>query len=45
MLYEQAASQLPTFYVHPVENVLGRVQLIPCDMMGNKQNTIPHALR
>ncbi len=39
MLFEQAASQLPT----PVENVLGRVPLLR--VMGNKQNTIPHALR
>ena len=45
MMYEQTASQLPTLYVCPVENVLGRVPLIPCYMMGNKQNTIPHALR
>ena len=29
MLYERAASQLPTLYVCPVENVLGRVPLIP----------------
>ncbi len=45
MLFEQAASQLPTLYVCPVENVLGRVPLLPCYMMGNKQNTIPHALQ
>jgi hypothetical protein len=45
MLFEQAASQLPTLYVCPVEKVLGRVLLLPCYMMGNKQNTIPHALR
>ena len=29
MVYERAASQLPTLYVCPVENVLGRVPLIP----------------
>ncbi len=45
MLFKPAASQLPTLYVCPVENVLGRVPLLPCYMMGNKQNTIPHALR
>ncbi len=45
MLFEPAASQLPTLYVCPVENVLGRVPLLPCYMMGNKQNTTPHALR
>jgi hypothetical protein len=47
MLFEPAAPQLPTLYVCPVENVLGRVSLLPCYMMarGNKQNTIPHALR
>ncbi len=45
MLFEQAASQLPTLYVCPVENVLGRVPLLQCYMMGNKQNTISHALR
>jgi hypothetical protein len=45
MLFEPADSQLPTLYVCPVENVLGRVPLLPCYMMGNKQNTIPHALR
>jgi hypothetical protein len=44
MLFKPAASQLPTFYVCPVENVLGRVPLLPCYMMGNNQNTIPHAL-
>ncbi len=37
-------SQLPTLYVCPVENVLGSVPLIPCYMMGNKHNTIMHAL-
>ena len=29
MLYERAATQVPTLYVCPVENVLGRVPLIP----------------
>ena len=45
MLYERAASQLPTLYVCPVENVLGRVPLMPCYLKGNLHNTIPHALR
>ena len=45
MLYERAASQLPTLYVCPVENVLGRVPLMPCNLKGNSQNTIPHSLR
>ena len=45
MLYERAASQLPTLYVCPVENVLGRVPLMPCYLSGNLHNTIPHSLR
>ena len=45
MLYERAASQLPTLYVCPVENVLGRVPLMPCYLKGNLHNTIPHSLR
>ncbi len=45
MLFEPAASKLPTLYVCPVENVLGRVPLLPCYVMGNKQNTIQHALQ
>ena len=45
MLYKRAASQLPTLYVCPVENVLGRVPLMPCYLKGNLHNTIPHALR
>jgi hypothetical protein len=45
MLYERAASQLPTLYVCPFENVLGSAPLILCYMMGNKHNTIPHALQ
>ena len=44
MLYERAASQLPTLYVCPVENVLGRVPLMPCYLKGNLHNTIPHSL-
>jgi hypothetical protein len=45
MLYERASSQLPTLYVCPVENVLGRVPLIQCFLSGNKNNTIQHSLR
>ena len=45
MLYERASSQLPTLYVCPVENVLGRVPLIPCSLRGNTNNTIPYSLR
>jgi hypothetical protein len=44
MLYELAASQLPTLYVCPVENVLGRVPLMPCYLKGNLHDTIPHSL-
>ncbi len=32
-------------YVCPVENVLGRVPLIPCFLRGNTNNTIPYSLR
>ena len=47
MLYERAASQVPSLYVcpGPVENVLGRVPLIPCYLNGNSVNTIPHCFR
>ena len=45
MLYERAASQVPSLYVCPVENVLGRVPLIPCYLNGNSVNTIPHNFR
>ena len=45
MLYERAASQVPSLYVCPVENVLGRVPLIPCYLNGNSVNTIPHCFR
>ncbi len=43
MLYERAANQVPTLYVCPVENVLGRVPLLPCYLKGNTVNTIPHS--
>ncbi len=45
MLYERASSQLPTLYVCPVENVLGRVPLIVCFLHWNTNNTIPYSLR
>ena len=45
MLYERSATVLPTLYVCPVENVLGRVPLIPCYLNGNTRNTIPHKYR
>ena len=38
MLYER----LPSLYVCPVENVLGRVPLIQCYLNGNTSNTVPH---
>ncbi len=44
-LYEWAAKEVPTLYVCPVENVLGRVPLIPCYLNGNTANTIPHKYR
>jgi hypothetical protein len=45
MVYERAASQLPTLYVCPVENVLGRAPLLPCYLKGNIHNTFPWSLR
>ncbi len=47
MLYERAASQVPSLYhdVCRVENVLGQVPLIPCYLNGNSVNTIPHCFR
>ncbi len=45
MLYELAAKEVPTLYVCPVENVLGRVALIPCYLNGNTGNTIQHKYR
>ena len=38
-------SQVQSLYVCPVENVLGRVHLIPCFLNGNSLNTIPHSFR
>jgi hypothetical protein len=45
MLYERSATVLPSLYVCPVENVLGRVPLIPCYLKGNTRNTIPYRYR
>ena len=45
MLYERAATQVPSLYVCPVENVLGRVPLIPCYLNGKSLNIIPHSFR
>ncbi len=45
MVYERAASLLPTLFVCPVENVLCRVPLVPCYLNGNLHHTIPYSLR
>jgi hypothetical protein len=45
MLYERAATVLPTLYVCPVDNVLGGVLLIKCYLNGNTHNTIPYKYR
>jgi hypothetical protein len=43
MFYDSASSSaLPSLYICPVKNVLGRVPLIPCFMEGNTHPTIPH---
>jgi hypothetical protein len=43
MFYDSASSSaLPSLYICPVKNVLGRVPLIPCFVEGNKHPTIPH---
>ena len=39
MLCEDAPSQIPTMYICPVTNVLGRIPLIPCYMDGQKHLT------
>jgi hypothetical protein len=39
-LYEP--SPTPCLYVAPVENMVGRVPLIPCFLAGNSTPTIPH---
>jgi hypothetical protein len=45
MLYERAAYQVPTLYCCPVDNVLGRVPLLPCYLTGSTVNTIPYSCR
>ena len=45
MLYVRSATVLPSLYVCPVENVPGRVPLIPCYLNGNFSNTIPYRYR
>ena len=45
MLYERSRTVLPSLYVCPVENVLGRVPLIQCYLNGNTSNTIPYRYR
>ena len=45
MLYARSRTVLPSLYVCPVENVLGRVPLIPCYLNGNTSNTIPYRYR
>ena len=45
MLYERSRTVLRSLYVCPVENVLGRVPVIPCYLNGNTSNTIPHRYR
>jgi hypothetical protein len=44
-LYERAASHVPSLSVCPVENVGGRVPLIPCYLHGNAARKIPHCFR
>ena len=44
-LYKRSEKELPTLYICPVENVLGRVPLIPCYMTGNTHPTIPYRFR
>ncbi len=36
---------MPTLYVCPVENTLGRVHLLPFYLKGNTVNTIPYSCR
>ena len=45
MVYEAARNQIPSIYVAPVENMLGRVPLIPGPLEGQAVNTIPHSYR
>ena len=45
MLCEGAQSQIPTMYICPVTNVLGRISPIPCYMDGQKHPTVPNRFR
>jgi len=45
MLCEDALSQMPTLYICPVNNELGRILLIPCYMNGQTHTTTPHGFR
>ena len=45
MLYKNSERDLPTLYVCPVGNVLGRAPLTPCYMSGNTHPTIPYCFR
>ena len=47
MMYDTASSSnLPSLYICPVSNVLGRVPLILCSgfVAGNKHPTLPHSI-
>ena len=46
MLFDSAScSALPSLYICPVKNILGRVPMIPCFVGGNSHPTIPHSFR
>ena len=45
MLCEDAPSQIPTMYICPGTNVLGRIPYIPYHMDGQKHPTIPYRFR
>ncbi len=45
MLYEWSATVLPSLYVCPVQNVLGRVPLILCYLKGDTNIPIPYRYR
>ena len=44
-LCEDAPSQIPTMYICPVTNVLGRIPLILCYMDGQKHPSVPYRFR
>jgi hypothetical protein len=45
MLYDISINpRLPSLYIYPVANVLGRAPLIPCFIDGNTHPTIPYKL-